>query len=144
MKKQLLILLLMACTLAGNALEKKAYELVLILKDGSKIIYHLDKKVTMTLGKESIVMTRDDFSAEYALEDIDSFDQKEVEGYIDSLERVSAWNTQQDVVIYSTDGRMVRRITPDSERQATYLLNDLETGAYVISNGTSTYKIVKQ
>ena len=134
----------MACAVAGHALQKKAYELVLNLKDGSQITYQLDERVVMTLDEQSVVLTRADFTAEYPLEEIDSFDQCEVEVDPESLERVSASNTQGAVVIYTLDGQELRRIAPDSEQQASFLLHDLKPGTYVISNGVSTYKIMKR
>lgn len=144
MKKHLLTFILMASTMMGYALEKKMYELELNLRDGSVITFLLNQKVTMTFGEKKVVITRADFTAEYDLESIVKFNQKETEDYLESLERVSASSTQGDIVIYTLGGGEVSRIKPDEQQQASYLLKDLAPGAYVISNGTTTYKIMKQ
>ncbi len=134
--------MLMAITVAGFAIEKKMYELKLNLKDGSAITFLLDEKVTMTFGDKTVVFTRANFTAEYDLESIESINQNEVEDE-SALERVSAAKTPGDIVICTLDGSEVRRIKADGQ-QATYLLGDLAPGAYVISNGVSTYKIMKR
>lgn len=144
MKKKLLAFLLLASTVMGYGYEKKAYELVLNLKDGSKITYLLDKKVMMTYGQSTITLTSEEIEAVYELENISSFDQVELEPDPEALEHVSASNTPDEVVIYTLEGKVVRRIATNEEREASFLLNDLQQGTYVITNGVTTYKLMKK
>lgn len=144
MKKKLIAFLLLASTAMGYGYEKKAYELVLNLNDGSKITYLLDKKVMMTFGETTITLTSEEIESVYELANVLSFDQKELETDPEALERVSASNTQNEVVIYDLKGAVVRRITANEEREASFLLNDLQQGTYVITNGVTTYKLMKK
>lgn len=144
MKKKLIAFLLLASTAMGYGYEKKAYELVLNLNDGSKIMYLLDKKVMMTFGETTITLTSEEIESVYELANVLSFDQKELETDPEALERVSASNTQNEVVIYDLKGAVVRRIAANEEREASFLLNDLQQGTYVITNGVMTYKLMKK
>lgn len=144
MKKKLMAFLLLASTAMGYGYEKKAYELVLNLNDGSKITYLLDKKVMMTFGETTITLTSEEIESVYELANVLSFDQKELETDPEALERVSASNTQNEVVIYDLKGAVVRRIAANEEREASFLLNDLQQGTYVITNGVTTYKLMKK
>lgn len=144
MKKKLIAFLLLASTAMGYGYEKKAYELVLNLNDGSKITYLLDKKVMMTFGETTITLTSEEIESVYELANVLSFDQKELETDPEALERVSASNTQNEVVIYDLKGAVVRRIAANEEREASFLLNDLQQGTYVITNGVTTYKLMKK
>lgn len=144
MKKKILAFVLLFVTLTGYGYEKKAYELILNLKDGSTITYQLDKKVVMTLDQEKLVLTAEDVVAEYLLENIADMNQKEVEVNPEALEHVTATGTLGLVTIYDISGRKVRSIQANEQQQASYNLGDLQQGTYVITDGVTTYKLMKK
>ncbi|MBQ0024080.1 MAG: T9SS type A sorting domain-containing protein [Prevotellaceae bacterium] len=143
MKKLLLAILLMVGAVPSFALDKQFYELVLFLKDGTTVTYQLEEKVVMTFEEKTVVLKTEEMTAEYALEDISSFDQREAE-VPQAVENVTAANVKGDVVIYDMNGRLVRRIAPNESQKASFMLRDLDNGVYVIKNGVTTYKFMKR
>lgn len=145
MKRLLLAVLMLGTAMSGFAYDKQLYELVLTMKNGSTITYKLDKKFVLTFADTKIVMEAEGVKAEYELEDINNFEQNNItNSETDAIGCITTTNTNGAVVIYDLNGRVVRSISADNNKQAQFLLSDLKEGVYVIKNGVTTYKIIKK
>lgn len=110
-------------------------------KDGAVMSYGFAEKPVVTYTETGIHLKTTKVELDFPLTNLEKFTF--TDGETDAIEVVRTENTYADVRIYNTNGVLLRTVR-QSEGKVSFATSDLPRGIYIITNGETTYKIVKR
>ena len=157
MKSRLLALLLSFTCLSAMADESKT-QLVVWVKDGTKVAYALAEKPKVTFTETDLVITTYGVEVNYPLENMARFTyETNDESAIVNLQTEEspfkingesllfpALKANSTVSVYSLNGTQVFRKTIRQNGEYAFPLSNLNAGVYMVNVNGLTYKIIKR
>lgn len=157
MKSRLLALLLSFTCLSAMADEPKT-QLVVWVKDGTKVAYALAEKPKVTFTETDLVITTYGVEVNYPLENMARFTyETNDESAIVNLQTEEspfkingesllfpALKANSTVSVYSLNGTQVFRKTIRQNGEYAFPLSNLNAGVYMVNVNGLTYKIIKR
>lgn len=157
MKSILLSVLLSCLTLSALAKEAKSH-LVIWVMDGSKVAYALNEKPKVTFSDSEMVITANGMEVNYPLDNLARFSyESDTDTTVRNLKtgRVAfrlegesllfpGLEANSSVSIHDLNGMQVFKKTVRTTGEYYFSLSDLNSGVYIITVNSTTYKIIKR
>lgn len=113
-------------------------------KDGSTFSYNLADKPTVTYNGDTLVLTTDKVSVEYALSNLASITFTDSETAVESV-AMTGLDKDEAVRVFSVSGSLVKTLEQEeASENISFSTRELPAGIYIIKQGSTTYKIIKQ
>ena len=145
MKRLLLSLLTIVAAATATLAETDLELLVVHQKSGGTVEYAFSEKPVVTFRDGYLHITfKNDAFIEFPLSDMQKFTFDEVDS--DTWEdRITAPKdaTPQPTYIYNVGGMLLRTLQPSEDGSTPVTLDGLPAGTYIIKNGNTSYKILK-
>lgn len=109
-------------------------------KSGGIVSYSFSEKPRISYTSDGLHLVTSSVTVDYPLANLEKLTFEESSTDISAVytEGVTA-----DIQIFTASGTLVQTIRPE-EKSATFSIDNLPAGTYVIKNGTTTYKIMKK
>ncbi len=142
----------------GNMLYAQSQMLVVWHKNGQKIYYDLAENPKTTFSGTEIVITTNDISISYPLEQVLRYTYELQTSDIDNIDRPKPTRVSQngnrlvfenleagtEIQLFSTDGKLLAAQTANGSHAVTVSLASYPPGVYVVKANGATYKMMKR
>ena len=136
MKKKLILVLALICAMSQAFAQST---LNVHQKSGGTISYAFSEKPVVSYSGNSLVLTTAKVNVEYPLSNLDKLTFED--GEANAIDQMSMEAPADAVThIYNISGVLVKSV----EASKPISTDDLTPGVYVITNGKTTYKIIKK
>ena len=139
MKQRLFCLL--AALLLAMGVSYGQNSLNVLLKDGGAFTYSFQEKPVVTYTETGVHLKTTSVEVDFPFSNLEKFTFDDDEA--DAICMVKTKDLPGDTRIFSLDGKLLRTIKAE-EGSASFSLDDLPRGIYVIKNGNTTHKVSKR